>query len=83
MTHSSSSVFNVDFGDDRRGAEINITGRLSRNTYGPKWLPQIGYVHFFYAPADVSPDYGEAFAKTDYTSVRTINIPFVRSSSCS
>lgn len=34
---------------------------------GPKWSPQIGYVHFFYAPADVSPDYGEIFAKTDYT----------------
>jgi uncharacterized protein (TIGR02001 family) len=58
---------NVDFGDDRRGAEIDVTGGLKPKFLGPKWSPQIGYVHFFYAPADVSPNYGEVFAKTDYT----------------
>jgi uncharacterized protein (TIGR02001 family) len=47
---------NVDFGDDRRGAEIDVTGGLKPKFLGPKSSPQIGYVHFFYAPAHVSPD---------------------------
>jgi uncharacterized protein (TIGR02001 family) len=58
---------NVGFGEDRRGAEIDVTGGLKPKFLGPKWSPQIGYVHFLYAPADISPDYGEVFAKTDYT----------------
>ena len=58
---------NVDFGDDFRGAEIDVAGGIKPKFLGSKWSPQIGYVHYFYAPEDVSPDYGEIYAKTDYT----------------
>ena len=58
---------NVDFGDDFRGAEIDVAAGIKPKFLGPKWSPNIGYVHYFYAPEDVSPDYGEVYAKTDYT----------------
>lgn len=58
---------NVDFGDDFRGAEIDVAGGIKPKFLGPKWSPNIGYVHYFYAPEDVSADYGEIYAKTDYT----------------
>src|SRR6478736_2856085 len=58
---------NVDFGDDFEGAEIDVAGGLKPKFLGPKWSPNIGYVHYFYAPDHISPDYGEVFAKTDYT----------------
>ena len=58
---------NVDFGDDFRGAEIDVAAGLKPKFLGPKWSPNIGYVHYFYAPESVSPDYGEIYAKTDYT----------------
>ena len=49
------------------GAEIDVAGGIKPKFLGPKWSPNIGYVHYFYAPEDVSPDYGEIYAKTDYT----------------
>ena len=44
-----------------------MPGGIKPKFLGPKWSPNIGYVHYFYAPEDVSPDYGEVYAKTDYT----------------
>ena len=61
---SSSSV---DFGGGVQGAEIDVAGGIKPKFLGPKWSPNIGYVHYFYAPEDLSPDYGEIYAKTDYT----------------
>jgi uncharacterized protein (TIGR02001 family) len=58
---------NVDFGSGFDGAEIDVAGGLKPKFLGPKWSPNIGYVHYFYAPEDISPDYGEIYAKTDYT----------------
>ena len=55
---------NVDFGEDFEGAEID-TAIGVRPEFGPLSL-DLGYVHYFYAPKDVSPDYGELFAKADY-----------------
>jgi uncharacterized protein (TIGR02001 family) len=56
---------NVDYGDDEfEGAEIDTAVGL-RPEFGP-WSLNVGYVHYFYAPEDVSPDYGELFAKADY-----------------
>jgi uncharacterized protein (TIGR02001 family) len=56
---------NVDYGDDEfEGAEIDVAGGL-RPEFGPLSL-DLGYVHYFFSPADVSPDYGEVFAKADY-----------------
>ena len=55
---------NVDFGaDEFEGAEID-TAVGARHTFGPASL-NAGYVHYFYAPEDVSPDYGEFFGKAD------------------
>ena len=61
------SSSNVDFGGGFEGAEIDVAGGIKPKFLGPKWSPNIGYVHYFYAPEDVSPDYGEIYAKTDYT----------------
>ena len=61
------SSSNVDFGGGFDGAEIDVAGGIKPKFLGPKWSPNIGYVHYFYAPEDVSPDYGEIYAKTDYT----------------
>jgi uncharacterized protein (TIGR02001 family) len=58
---------NVDFGSDLDGAEIDVAAGLKPKFLGPKWSPNIGYVHYFYAPEDLSPDYGEIYAKTDYS----------------
>jgi len=58
---------NVDFGSGFEGAEIDVAGGIRPKFLGPKWSPEIGWVHYFYAPEDVSPDYGEVYAKTDYT----------------
>jgi uncharacterized protein (TIGR02001 family) len=58
---------NVDFGDNFRGAEIDVAAGLKPKFLGPKWSPNIGWVEYFYAPEDVSPAYGEVYAKTDYT----------------
>jgi uncharacterized protein (TIGR02001 family) len=58
---------NVDFGGGFDGAEIDVAGGIKPKFLGPKWSPNIGYVHYFYAPESVSPDYGEIYAKTDYT----------------
>ena len=55
---------NVDFGEGFEGAEID-TAIGVRPEYGPLSF-DLGYVHYFYAPKDVSPDYGELFAKADY-----------------
>ena len=55
---------NVNFGEDFEGAEID-TAIGVRPEFGPLSL-DLGYVHYFYAPKDVSPDYGELFAKADY-----------------
>ena len=56
---------NVDFGDDFRGAEIDVAGGL-RPEIGKNLSLDFGWVHYFYAPEHVSPDYGEFFLKTDY-----------------
>ncbi len=55
---------NVNFGEDFEGAEIDTAIGI-RPEFGPLSL-DLGYVHYFYAPKDVSPDYGEVFAKADY-----------------
>jgi uncharacterized protein (TIGR02001 family) len=55
---------NVNFGEDSKGAEID-TALGVRPEFGPLKL-DLGYVHYFYTPRDVSPDYGEIFAKADY-----------------
>ena len=55
---------NVDYGPGFEGAEIDVAGGI-RPEFGPLSL-DLGYVHYFYAPEDTSPDYGELFAKADY-----------------
>jgi len=55
---------NVDFGAGFEGAEID-TALGVRPEFGPLAL-DLGYVHYFYAPETVSPDYGELFLKADY-----------------
>ena len=55
---------NVDFGDDFRGAEIDVAGGI-RPKFGPLSL-NVGWVHYFFMPEDISPAYGEVFAKADY-----------------
>ena len=57
----------VDFGGGVQGAEIDVAGGIKPKFLGPKWSPNIGWVHYFYTPEDLSPDYGEIYAKTDYT----------------
>lgn len=55
---------NVNFGEGFKGAEID-TALGIRPEFGPLSL-DLGYVHYFYVDEDVSPDYGELFAKADY-----------------
>ena len=56
---------NVDFGaDEFEGAEIDTAVGL-RHDIGPASL-DVGYVHYFYAPEEVSPDYGEIYGKGDF-----------------
>jgi uncharacterized protein (TIGR02001 family) len=55
---------NVNFGEGFEGAEID-TAIGVRPEFGPLRL-DLGYVHYFYTPDTVSPDYGEIFAKADY-----------------
>lgn len=55
---------NVDYGEGFEGYEIDVAGGF-RPTFGPLSL-DVGYVHYFYSPEHVSPDYGEVFAKADY-----------------
>lgn len=55
---------NVDYGEGFEGAEIDVAGGI-RPEFGPLSL-DVGYVHYFYTPEHVSPDYGELFAKADY-----------------
>ena len=55
---------NVDFGAAYEGAEIDVAGGL-RHEFGPLSV-DAGYVHYFYTPDRVSPDYGEIFAKAEY-----------------
>ena len=55
---------NVDYGEGFKGAEIDVAGGL-RHEFGPLSV-DAGYVHYFYTPEHVSPDYGEIFAKADY-----------------
>jgi uncharacterized protein (TIGR02001 family) len=55
---------NVDYGAGFEGAEID-TALGIRPEIGPVSL-DLGYVHYFYSPADTSPDYGELFGKLDY-----------------
>ena len=53
---------------DFEGAEIDVAGGLKPKFLGPQWSPNIGYVHYFYAPESMSVrTYGEVYAKTDYT----------------
>ena len=55
---------NVNYGEGFKGAEIDVAAGL-RPQFGPVSL-DVGYVHYFYTPEHVSPDYGEIFAKADY-----------------
>lgn len=55
---------NVDFGEGFSGAEIDAAIGM-RPEFGPLKL-DLGYVHYFYAPESVSPDYGELYLKADY-----------------
>lgn len=52
---------NVDYGEGFEGAEIDTSFGF-RAEIGATSV-DIGYVHYFYAPEDTSPDYGEFFAK--------------------
>ncbi|HEV2899372.1 MAG TPA: TorF family putative porin [Pseudaminobacter sp.] len=54
----------VDYGEGFEGAEIDVSGGI-RPRFGSLAL-DLGYLHYFYAPEHVSPDYGEFFAKADY-----------------
>lgn len=54
----------VDYGVGFTGTEIDVAGGI-RPEFGPLAL-DLGYVHYFYTPEHVSPDYGEIFAKADY-----------------
>ncbi len=55
---------NVDFGAGFSGAEID-TALGIRPEFGLLKL-DLGYVHYFYTPESVSPDYGELYLKADY-----------------
>jgi uncharacterized protein (TIGR02001 family) len=55
---------NVDFGEGLDGAEIDV-GVGIRPQIDQLSL-DIGYVHYFYAPDDLTPDYGELFGKGEY-----------------
>lgn len=55
---------NVDYGEGFEGAEIDVAAGI-RPQFGQLSL-DLGYVHYFYSPKHVSPDYGEIFAKADY-----------------
>jgi uncharacterized protein (TIGR02001 family) len=55
---------NVDYGEDFEGAEIDLAVGM-RPEFGALSL-DLGYVHYFYSPEDVSPDYGELYLKADY-----------------
>lgn len=56
---------NVDFGaEEFEGAEIDTAVGL-RHDIGPASV-DLGYVHYFYAPEEVSPDYGEIYGKSDF-----------------
>ena len=57
---------NVDFGSGFNGAEIDVSGGIRPKFLGPKWSPEIGWVHYLYS-GNISPDYGEVYGKTDYT----------------
>jgi uncharacterized protein (TIGR02001 family) len=54
---------NVDFGEEFEGWEIDVGGGI-RPEFGPLSL-DLGYVHYFFAPEEISPDYGELFARAD------------------
>ncbi|RLP23634.1 TorF family putative porin [Mesorhizobium sp. YM1C-6-2] len=57
---------NVDFGEGFRGAEIDVSGGLKRwYTDDPLWF-DAGYIHYFYSPEEITPDYGEIFGKLKY-----------------
>lgn len=55
---------NVDFGGGFDGAEIDVAAGY-RPEIGNLVL-NVGWVHYFYAPKDTSPAYGEIYAKGDY-----------------
>ena len=55
---------NTDFNDGFRGAEIDLTAGI-RPKLGDLSL-NLGYVHYYYQPGSVSPNYGEFFGKADY-----------------
>jgi uncharacterized protein (TIGR02001 family) len=55
---------NVDYGPGYTGAEID-TAIGFRPEFGAV-STDFGYVHYFYAPTDTSPDYGELYAKVNY-----------------
>jgi uncharacterized protein (TIGR02001 family) len=55
---------NVDYGVGFVGTEIDVAAGI-RPEFGPLSL-DLGYIHYFYTPEHVSPDYGEVFAKADY-----------------
>ena len=61
---------NVDYGEGFEGAEIDVAAGI-RPEFGPLSL-DLGYVHYFYTPEHVSPDYGEIFAKADYNVERHV-----------
>jgi uncharacterized protein (TIGR02001 family) len=55
---------NVDYGAGFSGAEIDVAVGVK-----PKFDQlsfDLGYVHYFYAPKDVSPDYGELYGTVRY-----------------
>jgi uncharacterized protein (TIGR02001 family) len=63
---------NVDYGVGFTGAEIDVAAGI-RPEFGPMSF-DFGYVHYFYTPEHVSPDYGELFAKADFNFEDTVTI---------
>jgi uncharacterized protein (TIGR02001 family) len=63
MAYMNVWASNVDFGQGFEGGEIDV-GAGIRPEFGPLSL-DMGYVHYFFAPEEISPDYGELFLRAD------------------
>lgn len=64
MLYANIWSSNVNYGVGYRGAEIDLAIGV-RPQLGPVAF-DLGYVHYFFAPNSVSPDYGEIFGRAEY-----------------
>jgi uncharacterized protein (TIGR02001 family) len=65
MLYANVWSSNVDYGVGYSGAEIDLALGI-RPQLGPVAF-DLGYVHYFFAPNSVSPDYGEIFGRAEYS----------------